>query len=103
MILTSKAKQDFGMFLVNKNKIADWETFYKLPIVCQYALIIEFFDIVGIYIHIEPYFKYSKRILFRNYIISNTDIDEQNDYLSRSYATEKAIIKANEIYNNLNQ
>lgn len=88
MILTGRAKQDFGMFLVNKNKIADWETFYKLPIVCQYALIIDWFDSDDI-INFQDLYMSEFKNWFLMYPISSIQ--------------KEAIIKSNEIYNNLNQ
>jgi hypothetical protein len=109
-LLTGKAELFFNMWLIEyylKNR-QDYHQFsnesilrkhYRKTEVEKKALIIDFFDSIGIYIYIEPYFSSMNRILFKNYVLRNKDIDEQNDYLSRSYATEQAIIKANEIYN----
>ncbi|MFV0232788.1 hypothetical protein OBK30_06950 [Empedobacter falsenii] len=85
MILNGKCKEKFLEWF------SEPETyFYRLNNTCQNALIIEFFDSVGVYIEIirnEGYFEYI--------------VMEEWDYgfESRQEATIQAIKKANDIYN----
>jgi len=80
--LNGKCLQDFGMYFLHIHKIASWEDFNKLPESCQNALIIEFFDSVGIWnkVFLEVY---------------------ENGIGNFKEATNEAIIKANQIFNEL--
>ncbi len=100
MILTGKAKDNF---LDSNGKKEAWINI-MLPIY-QYALIIEWFDSVGIYIDVE-FFR--KNIKDEPQFVSSTT-DEWNglqplrvQFNSRQLATKQAIIKANNIYNERN-
>ena len=111
MILTDKALKDFYSkiyYTEDTNQVDETEEeliqeeskiwFNYQDERFQNALIIEFFDSVGIYIFIEcgtyvrePYFKYR--------IVTDHDQEVSFKYNSRQEATEQAIQKANEIYN----
>lgn len=128
MILTGKAKEDFYKFLtenypISSNDAEKW--FLALYDKFKNSLIIEWFDSVGIYIDIETDFNYiyvkikecncdefccnedncyEDRIAYFTFIIKNynTSFDDfysTNEFETRQEATEKAIIKVNEIYN----
>ena len=103
--LNGKAKEDFGIFVFKKYKIATWDDFYKLPLVCQQALVIDFFDSVGIYISIEVYNKPDATTWYETYVSTKSLLDWSLTYdwnelfNSRPEATEKAIEKAVEIFN----
>lgn len=97
MELTGKAKEDF---LKSNGKKEAWINI-MLPIY-QQAIIIEWFDSVGIYIDAE-FFR--KNIKDEPQFVSSTT-DEWNglqplriQFSSRQEATEQAIIKAKQIYN----
>lgn len=95
MILTGKAKEDFINWK-NKNYENEYYcTFSSMPKQSQNALIIEWFDSVGIYISILTQENDRKERRF------TSDINEQ-EFIScktRQQATEESIKKANEIYN----
>ena len=113
MILTGKAKEEFFNWLdnqgVNGIDISNWEfeKFQLLSNVSQNALIIEWFDSVGIYINTPPFYdkflKYNRG--FESIVIDENkniiyEIDNENDVFNfRQEAIKKAIKKANEIYN----
>ena len=97
MILTGKAKEDFIKTKIG-NEISLFES--MLPIYSN-ALIIEWFDSVGIYIFIDSVKSYKER--FWRFHIAMNDLDRnirEEFYMdNRSEITYKAIKKANEIYN----
>ena len=107
MILTGKAKEDFETWLYSndvliKDGIYDdtylIEVFDELPLNLQYALIIEWFDSVGICIdrdciNIEMVITY-----FRGINEEQTIIDCEHE-APFQYWWGEAIKKANEIYN----
>jgi hypothetical protein len=96
MLLTDKAKEDFG-----DKCFYQFKDFKKLPEVCQNALIIEWLDRLGIFIQID--FE-SREPVFSYYIFSGKNIcSGEENAKSRTEATQKAILKANEIYNDLNK
>lgn len=91
MILTGKCKEKF----------LEWynepETyFYRLNKTCQNALIIEWFDSVGIYIDVRIEFEDSFVLKTFN---SYAEDDYVGNYSNRQEAIKQAIIKVNEIYN----
>ena len=108
MILTGKAKEDFNRW-INNNGYHD-EVIYNSVI---NALIIEWLDSVGIYVNVSPRYidhvlKYSVGdfyavLNFKDGSLTlnacNYNSIEDRIY-SRQQATEKAIIKAIDIYNN---
>ena len=90
MILTGKAKEAFLKRSIGK-EIALFEA--MLPIY-QHALIIEWLDSVGIYISTE--------YIYGDHFSCCVETLEQTTFTkgdTRQQATEKAIEKANEIYN----
>ena len=99
MILTGKAKEDFCTW-INRD-IPNKESFecemnindlYFKTSTELYALIIEWFDSVGVYVDVVSN---SQTSTFDAYV----DDDYIYFYHSRKEATEQAIIKANQIYN----
>lgn len=84
MKLTGKAKEDFSY----KYNMSNFNEYSE---VLQNALIIEFFDSVGIYISIE----HNQNVGFM-YILDECC---ENGFLTRKEAAEKAIEQANLIYN----
>ena len=101
MILNGKVKEEFFNWLdnqgVNGIDISNWEfeKFHLLSNVSQNSLIIEWFDSVWIHICVTPIFPVEKY----GYSFS---VDLETEYVkfnSRQEATEQAIKKANEIYN----
>jgi hypothetical protein len=100
MILTDKAKQDFG-----DQCFYQFEDFKKLTESCQNALIIEWLDSVGIFIsihYLQLYNDLEDRKGFVS-IVTNKHLSTKfREVETRTEATQKAIEKANEIYNNLN-
>lgn len=91
MKLTGKAKEDFTKWKISSDNIFV-ATYNKTINILENALIIEWFDSVGIYVEIirnDDYFDYI--------------VMEEWDYgfETRQEATSKAIEKANMIYNNV--
>lgn len=104
MILTGKAKQDFEKWVKNNYAFNDFPISCLKPTLLN-ALIIEWFDSVGIFIHPQ---RNCFKIKFNHWYFIITDINGMhlNNFLidkidndSRQEATTKAIEKANEIYN----
>ena len=94
MILTGKAKKDFHNW-INNNGHHD-EVIYNSVI---NALIIEWLD--SVYIYVETYVISDDGIINYSFNISGYEIvDHKFSYPTRQQATEKAIIKAIDIYNN---
>ena len=95
MTLTNKTLEHFLEWKVNnKNEVLD---FKYLSTTSQNALIIEFFDSVGIYINV--FYKYIWRVEIRD---SQSSLLSTLDYAvfdTRQEATIQAITKANDIYN----
>jgi len=113
MILQGKAKDFFIKWLCygndgNSNILRSTKlttaNFIALKESCQNALIIEWFDSVGIYISdwglnvVDNEIGFDCQINYNFKLISVSD----NFFKTRQEAIEKAIEKANEIYNNLN-
>jgi len=92
MILTDKCKEEFL-----KNYMFDNESFNYYPSMYQNALIIEFFDNIGLYIFIDRSF------FFDDWSCKIIGHYKENHFNSRSEATQSALTKANEIFNNLNK
>ena len=99
MILNGKAKEEFFNWLdnqgVNGIDISNWEfeKFHLLSNVSQNALIIEWFDSVGIYIT-SDYFELNKGFYSE---VLNSDFEIIKP--TRQETLTEAIKKANEIYN----
>lgn len=104
MILNGKAEVDFIKW-ASYNYGEDSGDLAMMREVYRNALIIEFFDSVGVYIDVE-FFR--KNIKDEPQFVSSTT-DEWNglqplrvQFNSRQQATKQAIIKANNIYNERN-
>jgi len=99
MKLTGKCKDDFFIFFQSERRGTEMG-FYELPELFQNALVIEFFDFVGIYINISAIpFSKDFRVEIRaidNSFLSSCDYEAFN---SRTEATNAALEKANELYN----
>lgn len=93
-LLTGKAKEDF----LNKHGHKE----HEIDDLYLYALIIEWFDSVGIYISIIVDLNFEDEDLmffYNNVRYNNNYICVTLDFKTRQEATESAITKANEIYN----
>jgi len=90
MILTGKAKEDFGMWHFENCNPFEYINWHLLSDNLKNQIIIEWFDSVDIYIEL---FKLNK------FIWSINNLYEESGFETRQQATEQAIIKANEIYN----
>lgn len=113
MILNGKAKLDFKEWKVNNKNLSTIEVlgFNLLSEVSQNALIIEWFDSVGIFIEVSvdqitdknkcvPNCFYSSAIFHvKHRTNEGRTLTQLNTNISRQQATEQAIIKANDIYN----
>ena len=90
MILTDKCKEDFSY----KYNMSNFNEYSE---VLQNALIIEFFDSLGIYCVSNYNFINTNW----SYSVKNADtiLSRGCNYSTRQEATEKAIINANKIYN----
>lgn len=108
MILTDRAKEDFLNWYYNKylndgycSTITNVEAFFKtIHQTFKQALIIEWLDVVEIY----PIIVYCTDKTFDSYVTVNTERIECSQFnKTRQEVTQQAILKANEIYNNLNQ
>lgn len=113
MILTGKAKEDFENYVLNKELGHDSEVLISVynqeTLFINYnnvketllnALIIEWFDSVGIYVN-------SSGLTLSKTFISDVSVNNNCEYnydgfRTRKEAIEQAIKKANEIYNNKN-
>lgn len=97
MILTGKAKEDF---LKHEGQPEIWYNLMQEFPTMLHALIIEWFDSVGSYVNVGG-------VSINGILDFGFDIQENNtlngidgfSLNSRQEATEQAIIKANEIYN----
>jgi len=95
MILTDKCKEEFLKWL-------NYDLFnynYRLDKTMQQSKIIEFFDSVGIFISVKKVINIHWMYDILGHHISV--FEEMQE--SRSEATQIAILKANEIFNNLNK
>ena len=82
-------KQALELYLEQNHNIHSTE-WNDLNEVCRNALIIEFFDSVGIYCN-TPHLD--------NFFSSFTNNDWNGDFSTRTEATNEAIIKANDLFN----
>ena len=118
MILLDKAKEDFEKWVTRADKGGigdffdsmvmkeyepqeDWDIdFYSLPFSMQYGILVDWFDSVGIYIDISKVFG---DLEYRWWIEDETlrlEDYQSEAFKTRTQARQKAIEKANEIYNN---
>lgn len=105
MILTDKAKIEFEKWLFKEYDLYYYNIISE--IIWLNALIIEWFDSVGIYISIEVYGTPDFKIQYESNVSTKTDDWYLQGMLSEIYSTRqeatiKAIEKANEIFNNQN-
>jgi len=110
MILTDKCKEEFELWFRQKKANSKFRFWMLIEIEESVlnALIIEFFDSFGIYISVEVYGSPEFKIKYESIVsIKSEDWYLQGQfseiYLTRSEATQSAILKANEIFNNLNK
>jgi hypothetical protein len=96
MKLTDKALEAFGEFLYDKYGYSIFEFEYYETL--KNALIIEWFDSVGIYvsIHYETFGNYYFNTLITNKRIT---MNLRANSITRTEAINEAIVKANEIFN----
>ena len=125
MILTDRTKADFEHFIYTNydncqikpeeeiywqhfsNELTLFDIYEKLPNVIKNALIIEFFDSVGIILHtsydiVDKKWGYE---IFNSFLYKKEEDNFNipmihNVFKTRQEAIKQAIIKANEIYNN---
>lgn len=93
MILTDKTLKDFTFWLYNEHAMKIFNIEFMKPLLFN-TLIIEFFDSVGIIINIT----YSMGVFNYN-ILGKYPFYRADLFKTRQEATEEAIEKANEIYN----
>ena len=107
MILTDKCKEEFLDYYATSTAyyLLCNKEFDELPLIMQYALIIEFFDSVGILIlpHYSAFGFYSEIKDYNDKSFGEFKTYLVCDYKIRTEATQSAITKANEIFNNLNK
>lgn len=89
MILTGQAKKDFEKWYRSTNSVEIYGS-DKVFNTIQNALIIEWFDTVGIYVNAIKYYNHWTFIVRLQY---------NQKYKKRQEALEAGIAKANEIYN----
>ena len=97
MILTGHAKEDFISFMCKTYPNIRWHDYENMNDSMINALIIEWFDSVGIYIAVEP-----KKEFKNVYYDVSINFELHSVWSSRLQATNEAITKANEIYNTSN-
>lgn len=99
MDLTDKAREDF----LNWYEVSDYgSSIDRINITFKNALIIEWFDSIGIYI-ITNYSCGDFDYEVKDYTSQNScKIHFNSNFESRQEATKQAIIKANKIYNERN-
>lgn len=96
MILTGKCKEDFIKY-ASYNYGEDSRDLAMMRSVMRNALIIEWFDRIGIIINVY-YNTYSNGFV-QELILNDKILNTDNNYKTRQEATTQAIKKANEIYN----
>ena len=99
MILTGKASKDFIKWLHFKHNLQPYNLFNEI---IQYALIIEWFDSVGIYIsinYVDFYDEFRNNTGFETYVTNKGLSVKFRSVSIRQEAIKQAIKKANEIYN----
>lgn len=92
MKLTSSCEEDFLKWMCENYPEIRWHEYKTMPECTINALIVEFFDSVGIYVEIN----YDLNHSFDSYV-DNEWIGES--FKTRTEATNAGIIKANIIYN----
>lgn len=101
MKLTRKCKKEFEKSLNFKFTVEDYEFVISENEILLNALIIEFFDSVGIVFWIAPYFNHDLGVM-NEWAGYNKKGLIGTTHKSRTEATNEAIIKANDLYNENN-
>jgi len=107
MKLTGKCKTDFEKWFIDKydsDKVHETimliTEFYNLPQSMQFGVLVEFFDSVGIYVNDQYGYivktTYSFKIVNKK---TETILNYKSEFKTRQEARQKAILKANKIYN----
>ena len=105
MKLTGKCKEDFEKWLNLKPKLYGYDhVFNWLQTEMQYGVYVDFFDSVGIYIQLTPYFDSVTEIVLWFFTLEDKRCVHLNSHLenkanSRPEARTKAIEKANKLRN----
>lgn len=98
MKLTGKCAEAFKSYLKETKGDVMAHVIYEFEDLYQNALIIEFFDSVGIYVEIKNKFGQRKQCQRFSFVVKNYNSGFLFDF--RTEATNKGIEKANEIFNN---
>jgi hypothetical protein len=104
MKLTGKCKEEFDNWRERINHIEGSNLFYATSKSMQYGVYVDFFDSVGVYIELTPYFDSVTEIVLWFFTLEDKRCAHLNSHLenkakTRPEARTKAIDKANEIYN----
>ena len=100
IILTDKAEYDFGRWLFERRvSIEEFKSFHKLSETAQYAIFIEWFDSVGIYIEVGGIIGYKVQFHYNILEIKKEVKPYGRKFEKRIEATKEAIILSNELYN----
>jgi len=110
MKLTSKCKDDFEKWYKKtaKQNYINYGMFLNMPLVFQYSVYVDFFDSVGIQVKVEKEFDMDYAIYTGDYawICDLEKLRGQDSHIVKNgftetlkEAREKAIEKANEMYN----
>jgi hypothetical protein len=101
MTLTGKCKEDFDNWREKINHIEGSNLFYATSKSMQHGVYEDFFDSVGVRVFIEE--EYDKMLGYQrgfNPLVNGVQYYQANDcFINRQEARERAIEKANEIYN----
>jgi hypothetical protein len=110
MELTGKCKEDFEKWLrpdiLSEHRYSELITncFSQFPESMQYGVYVDFFDSVGVYIQLTPYFDSVTEVVLWFFTLEDKRCVHLNSHLenkakTRPEARMLAIEKANEIYN----
>jgi hypothetical protein len=109
-MLVGQAKKDFEKWLKKSYNGYSVDFYLSLPKAFKYGVIVDWFDSVGIEISIEPYWCVSKLtmdvpqdVTFDMFVFSDSENGgEYSNHQTRPQARQKAIERANIIYNEAN-
>ncbi len=110
MNLKGQAKEDFENYLMGGNQfdgIEDYDDWVKgYPNCMKFGMYVDWFDSVGVYILIKRLYSIPMENDVWYFIVTNKEgvyfnstLDKENKSETRPQARQKAIEKANEIYN----
>lgn len=101
-MLTLKTKEFFFKHILEKYNYTESD-FHQLPLVCQQALVVEFFDSVGILIDVDLVNSdggFTAYICHEKHRLPNgKTLTTVKNYNTRPEALSKAISKADELFN----